>query len=205
MKYILLSFLSILCLKANDTSSVDTSNFDFNFLMPVELSYINTKDDGALYCIGTGIGFALEYNPVEFQISLMLIPYSHSITPLETIFNKKYEGTLLYRYNNQWQIGIDYSKYINVVVTNEGSSTLLGDAYGDMYSYSLKLLYDPIESYTDKRKNTLLFGLSLGYLNTNNIKYSKIDFDEWQYTWNTVEKKYDFSGFISSLSFIYKF
>ena len=207
MKYILLSFLSILCLKAKDTNSVDTSNFDFHLLAPFELSYTNTKDDGALYFISPGIGFALEYNSIEFQTIAMMVAYSYSDTLLKKKWNEKnnnlvakYGGTLLYRYTNQLQIGIEYNEY--AMLTNEGS-TLVGSAYGKMSSYSLKLLYDPIEILTDERKNTLLIGLSLGYLDANNIKYVKTDYDI-RTKWSTTKKKYDLSGFMTTLSFIYK-
>lgn len=213
MKYFLLAFLFTLFLKA-DTDSVDTSYFSWNLIIPMEFSYINTKDDGTLQHAGVGFGASLEYNLFEIQISGMFIPYTDS----DTLFNWndesfdigdtiKYGGTLLYKLNNHWQIGINHSKY--EVLTNKGQYNG-GTTYGKMSSYGLKVLYDPLADINSKRIGPLLMVISAGYLNAPNITYeekNKIQYSIARREWEVqhIKKKYDLSGPMLTLGLLKKF
>ena len=209
MRYFLLPLFFTIFLKA-DTDSVDTSSFDFAWIAPMEFSYISTKDDGTLYHIGVGVGASLEYNLFEVQTSLMFIPGTKSNTLFswndesfsigDTI---KYGGTLLYKLNNNWQIGIDYSKY--EFLTNKGEISNGGTTYGKASSSNLMVLYDPLGDINIEKERALLIVGSLGYFNAPDVTYEeKI---KYYYGGETqhIKKKYDLSGSIFTLGLMKKF
>ena len=210
MKYFLLAFLFTLFLKA-DTDSVDTSDFDYGMITPMEFSYINTKDDGALYQAGIGFGASLEYNLLELEVLAMVMPYTHSDTLFywddysepygDTI---KYGGIFLYRLDSKWQIGADYFKYI--FVTNNGKISE-GTSYGEMSSYGVRVAYTPFTDILIKKNGVFSITLSLGYLNAPNITYEKKikDYIGWDWEIQHIKKKYDLSGPIMTLGLIKKF
>jgi len=215
MRFFLLPILIILLLEA-DTDSVDTSSFDFHTIVPVEFSYIETRDDGTLYHFGVGFGASLEYDLFEFQISGMIIPLTKSDTlftwsnnEAETPFDTlKYGGTFLYKLNSHWQMGLDYQKYLSV--TNDGKIDDRGTTYGRMSSYGLKFTYDPLASIQSKKEGTWLLTLLVGYLDASNITYEEkksvrynIARREWEI--QHIKKSYDLSGGMLTLGIMGKF
>jgi len=204
MKFFLLIISFIIFLKA-DTDSVNTSNFNYGGVIPIEFSYIKTKDDGTLYHIGVGIGGFLEYDSFEIQISTMFIPYTDSDSLFKWNGKKgkygdtfKLEGAFLYKLNNNWQIGIDYSRY--VFATNEGKISDGGSTHGYMSSYGLKFLYDPIGNIVEQR-TPLLMLFSLDYLDAQNIIYE----ERKRYRTYHIKKRYDLSGSKITIGLLKKF
>jgi len=211
MKYFLLTIVLTLFLKA-DINNINTSNFNYGWITPIEFSYINTRDDGALYHIGAGVGGYLEYDLFEVQLSGMFIPYTNSnslfnwndeVNIADTI---KYGGTLLYKLNSNWQIGVDYSKYL--CVTNKGELRN-GTTYGYMSSYGIKFLYDPLADVMEQ-SNPLLMVFSLGYMDASNITYEKktpirYNFSQRVFETENIKKQYDLSGQIATIGIVKKF
>ena len=209
MRYFLLPLLFTLLLKA-DTDSVDTSNFDFSWIMPIEFSYINTKDDGTLYHIGAGVGASLGYNLFEIQTSVMFIPGTKS----NTLFNWndksysigdtiKYGGALLYKLNNNWQIGVEYSKY--EFLTNKGEISNGGTTYGKASSSSLMFLYDPLGDINIEKNGALLIVGSLGYFNAPDVTYEEKIKHYYYGETQHIKEKYDLSGSIFTLGLMKRF
>ena len=206
MRYFLLPIIFLFFVNA-DTNNIDTSSFDYGKIMPIEFSYINTKDDGALYHMGIGIGGFLEYDLFELQLSFNFIRFRSS----DTLFywndkmpqfgdTFKWGGTIFYKLSSHWQIGVDYSKYI--FGTNEGKLEG-GTTYGYMSSYGLKFLYDPLADIMEQDEPLLMVFL-LGYINAPNITYKEEIRETYNYSY-IVEKRYDLSGPIVTFGLMKKF
>ena len=199
MRRVIVGLLFSLLLLRAETNTVDTSSFDIGFIMPFDINYISVKDGGSSYMINyLGAGLYLEYD--MFALHLYGGAGWHQVNSqdIDDMMDGYYGFSLLYNLNNRIELGTYYNKYVSVSTTNEAEAENNFDG-GEMYSYGIRMVYNPNNS---NKKANLNFTLSLGYFDASDIiSYQK----HREYSNVTDTRKVDLSGYMFSIGVLRRF